>query len=212
MLDIEGIANLYNINCFINKGKISRDLEYAKLEEYHILNDPVQVKMNDYNVYYGNILKIINSYTNNTEIEPEIEYEPESKPEIVRERETKPIINDNLLAKTFDHTPKKKSQPIITKTDYEKHKINKLIYGSPEKSEENEGERLNMIESIESLREELNKLDIKVTNIPDIDENSTLYDVKNVYKMLLHKKNISVNSSMLNSGNRLDRAHERLDF
>jgi hypothetical protein len=96
----------------------------------------------------------------------------------------------NILPKFFDTTPKKKSQEIIPASDYEKQKFNKLIYG--DKVEEDDTERLQMLESIDSLREELNRMDIKIGTIPQVDDTSTMFDIKNVYKMLLHKKNISV--------------------
>ncbi len=199
MLSIEGVANLYNINHYLNKAKLRSDIDYDRLEDYHILNDPIQIELIDYNSFYNKALEIINSFnTENTCNTPQLNIEPEQPlPEIVKTETEKPKpsepkINENILANTFDFTPKKKvhKEPIITQTDYEKQKINKIIYGS--KVDEDDTERLTMIESIESLRDELQRMDIKINTIPTVDETSTMYDIKNVYKMLLHKKNINV--------------------
>ena len=90
----------------------------------------------------------------------------------------------------FKNTPKKN---ITQDTNYEKQQFNKILYGQKTiDNPELESERLTMIESIEALREELQRMEIKLNNIPEVDENSDINDIKNVYKLLMHKKNVSI--------------------
>lgn len=197
--DIEGIANLYRISAFMNKDLIPKNLDLDKVEEFKILNEPSGAEMVSPDVYYKKALEIISKFGGDIstsfqpssspqrgeEIEKKTDFKKKEVPVHVEESTTK-----NILPKFFDTAPKKKSQEIIPASDYEKQKFNKLIYG--DKVEEDDTERLQMLESIDSLREELNRMDIKIGTIPQVDDTSTMFDIKNVYKMLLHKKNISV--------------------
>jgi hypothetical protein len=200
--DIEGIANLYRISAFMNKDLIPKNLDLDKVEEFKILNEPSGAEMVSPDVYYKKALEIISKFggDTNTSFQPS-SFSPNGEKEIEKEKKidfkkkeiparVEESTTKNILPKFFDTTPKKKSQEIIPASDYEKQKFNKLIYG--DKVEEDDTERLQMLESIDSLREELNRMDIKIGTIPQVDDTSTMFDIKNVYKMLLHKKNISV--------------------
>lgn len=187
--DIEGIANLYKISAFMNRDLLPKTLDISKVEEFKILNDPSGIEIVSPEIYYNKALSVISEFGGSETNETVQIFEKEEKVEKKLEKKVE-FKEKNILPEFFDKTPKKKTQEVIPPSDYEKSKFNKLIYGS--KPEEDDSERLTMLESISSLREELNRMDIKTGTIPQVDDTSTMFDIKNVYKMLLHKKNISV--------------------
>ncbi len=107
--------------------------------------------------------------------EPEIEY---SKPR-------EPIKLENHSRPSFG------ASAIDSFMADKKTAVNNIVYGSTGGTEGNE-EKLSLLESINSLKEEMNKLGVKTDNIPDVNTSTSVYDMRNVYKMLLHKKNISI--------------------
>ena len=175
--DIEGIANLYRISAFMNRDLLPKTLDISKVEEFKILNEPSGIEVVTPEIYYNKALSIISEFGGSPE--PLQIFEKEEK----REKPEKKVEfkEKNILPEFFDKTPKKKTKEVIPSSDYEKSKFNKLIYGF--KPEEDDSERLTMLESISSLREELNRMDIKTGTIPQVDDTSTMFDIKNVYKM-----------------------------
>ncbi len=173
---IEGIGCLYGISNFV---KHREDFDCKKLEEYKILSLNSTIS-EDYNIYYNKILKRLGSDKKKDNI---VEVVEEKKPI------EKPEVDENILSQNFDFTPKKTTK--VKETTYEKKQFNKLLYNS-DNEEENDVERINLIESIDALKEELTRMEIKISGIPNVNEDSCMSDIKNVYKMLLYKKNVNI--------------------
>jgi len=171
--DIEGVANLYRISAFMNRDLLKANIDFAKMEDHKIANEPSQYSVAPPESFCEAALEIISSFESGIPSSPPVQNESAKATETI-----------------LPPQPKLTKKPIIESSDYEKQKLNRLLFGA--KPEEDNSERLTMIESINSLREELTRMDIKTGTIPQVDDNSTMFDIKNVYKMLLHKKNISV--------------------
>lgn len=165
---IEGLGCLYNISNFVNARE---GIDTKKIEEYKILTNTSSIK-EDYNKYYELLIK---------QLGKEI---PVQEPPVIK----KP--DENLLAQNFNIPAREKQE--IKETPYEKKQFNKILYNNENTVKDDNIDRITMIESIEALREELQRMEIKISGIPQVDENSCSTDIKNVYKMLLYKKNVNI--------------------
>lgn len=190
---LESVSNLYKISAFVNKEVVNPNIDLKKIEKYKILSVDALPQHLHPNKLYEKIMSNLNVKV----IEPTTMVSKTTKPisenNIIPTTNTNtnspmPVDNNKLLG-AYDFTPKKPTTN-TQNSPYEENVYNKIIYGGSNAEELDD--KMNMLESIYTLREELKKLDIEISHIPQVDENSNYQDICRIRKALLHKKNISM--------------------
>lgn len=182
---VEGIANLYLLNAFINKDVINQSIDVKKKIEFE-LTKKSPIDCSGYaKTIYGEILEMLKS-GKVSEVK-EVRVAPKIAEKLVEEPVSMPTI-----ASTFE--PKRVIPQAPVSTPYETESYNKILYGGGNAyDEEMEQERLSMIESIDELRSELSTMEgMNIKTIPYVDKNSNIHDIRGVYKLLLQKKNMGM--------------------
>lgn len=184
---IEGAANLYKLDIFMNKDIIKSGVDYRKKIEYSVANHKNIIGCAELQKsVYDEILDLL-----------DVKDVVMAKPAAVQKPAPKPeVISGSTLADTFavknTVTPATLNIPSVTPAEREDY--NRVIYGSQAAYDnELEQERMDMLEQIEELRSELNGVEgMNVRNIPQVTERSNINDIRNVLKLLLHKKNMGM--------------------
>lgn len=202
--NIEGPGNLYKISEFINRDQIRTDIniDIEKCATMKTLTTPSIFENNTEQIYSDIMSSIQKFKANNLSAKSDApmtfsEKKPEPKSESFKDlMPTDSQIDENLLLKTFDYTPKKPAvaSNVSSATNYEKQQFNNILYGGvQDNTDDSDTERLSLLESINDVRRELSAMeDINIDSIPQVDENSSVYDLRKIYKLLLYKKNTTL--------------------
>lgn len=170
-MDIEGIGNLYKISNFINRETLQDNIDFSRVETSAIENSETTVQYSSPESILSNLKSIFAEYAT-TPVQESIFVE-------------KPVEQRPLIVPTFKPTPKKIEVP-------EENKFNRILYGSLNNGFTNDTDKIQLLESIETLREELSRADVKLNTVPLVSETSPYNDIQNAHKILLHKKNMTM--------------------
>jgi hypothetical protein len=180
---IEGVGNLFNMRNLIDESCVSGKYNPHKLEEKMVRDSVCNIEINE-NEMYDALMAV---FEKPTEIiptsTPKYNYEPIVINEPKLPKPPKPQVSPSTITPFFKK-PTVMDTPFMT--DNEKKKFNNFM------SDNNE-EKMDLLDSVKSIREELKSIPGTLTGIPDVDETSHINDIRSVHKLLLHKKNRHIN-------------------
>lgn len=215
---IEGVGNLYNISYFINDAVLKTKPNLQNVENMYLrsLDSPVKLSIE---ACYNAVLRIFEPstkpepiidthksetivplFTKPQPVEPlrfEKEEEDFKLEEDIISKKIEPrvdlstLMGNNNLLKNSSITNKPRATPVVT--DIDRVKLQQFV-GRGEDDEE----KINLLEDIRSIKEEIRNLDIPLDNLPEVSEHSNLNDLKALHKILLAKKNKHLNFETIN--------------
>lgn len=167
---INGTSNICGLQNFCDPHKISA-LNFDEIELKFILKNNTP--------YICDIIKIQNEIMQLTKTK--LKYIPQKPKEEIED------IDDYRLE------PPKSSEPPESNPIQDNY--NAILYENVE-TQKQQVEKMQILESIQCLKDELIKIKIPVEDVPVVNNTSSYTDIKSVYNILRYKKNINVNSDI----------------
>lgn len=178
-----GSANVIGLDKFCDLSKIKKNVDYAKLEEIEIISN-----VTDINFTTDDVMKEISSFFG-SEIKGAVEL---TKVKSVNPKPADVNKMNGLVANYVDqvvrHKDSSNAKPMSN--------VDQMLSTAPAipnlDTQKRKEEKMQTLESIQHLREELIKMDISVDDIPTVNSESTYEDVRGIYSILRYKKNLNL--------------------
>jgi hypothetical protein len=186
---IEGISNLNRLEYFLNKELINPKADLKKKIAYEISNGKSSVVCSVDQIY-NEIIELLGKEHNRHN--GEVVSKPAKTAVPVAQNIASTVTLSDYAVKNI--SVPLKADPVPNMTAYEGQDYNKVLYGGSNVYDTGlEQERTSMLDDIDELRSELSNMEgINIRTIPMVERNSSIGDIRNVYKLLLHKKNMGM--------------------
>lgn len=206
-MNINGSANVFGLYKFCDPKKIKKNVDFNKLEEIEIISNPTSLgytseqivtQINQFfkNQSFTSSQKPPTSFSSSPSAPSLPPAQPQSIPTVTMPAAAtyiSPQKSNSLVEDYIDKTIKNKEQPAMSKVEQAMTNAPTQRPIQSFEEEQRREEKLQILDSITSLKKELSKLGISLQNIHEVNENNSYEDVRTIYRMLLYKKNTKIN-------------------